>query len=132
MFNVICIHIDVIYVHNIIFGRFFLNFRPHLNQISVNPMVIALILKELRTIKKASQQQIADKLNIERSTYTKWETGQVMLRVDQLQEIANLYGIDFEFMARCIEAGKLVSQNDVERYIYLQEQKELRGDGGGG
>lgn len=88
--------------------------------------IIALILKELRLLKNASQQQISDKLNIERSTYTKWETGQISLRVDQLQEIANLYGIDFEFMARCINAGKLISINDVKRFIYLQEQKELR------
>lgn len=32
-------------------------------------------LLELRTENNLTQQQIADKLGIQRSTYTKWETG---------------------------------------------------------
>lgn len=88
-------------------------------------MNIGFILKELRAIKKASQLQIASKLNIERSTYTKWETNKVMLKVDQLKDLSNLYGIDFEYMARCVEAEKIVSRKDIERFIHQQEQKEL-------
>ncbi len=89
-------------------------------------MNLGFILKELRAIKKASQQQIANRLHIERSTYTKWETNKVMLRVDQLKDLSSLYGMDFEYMARCVEAEKIVSRKDVERFIYQQEQKELR------
>ena len=47
-------------------------------------MDLGFILKGLRTIKKVTQQQIASRLHIERSTYAKWETNKVMLKVDQL------------------------------------------------
>ena len=87
-------------------------------------MNISLILKELRSIKKATQQQTASKLNIERNTYAKWETGKVMIKVDQLQDLAKIYGIDFEWIARCVEAEKIVFKKDIERYIRMQEQKE--------
>jgi transcriptional regulator with XRE-family HTH domain len=89
-------------------------------------MKFGFILKELRQIKGVTQQLIADKLNIERSTYSKWETDKIILRVDQLKNIASIYGMDFEFMSRCIEAQKLVSKNDVERFIRMQEEKEKR------
>lgn len=70
-------------------------------------MTIGYILKELRTLKKVSQQQITDRLNIERSTYAKWETDKIMLRADQLINLSNYYGIGFELMARCVEVGKI-------------------------
>lgn len=93
--------------------------------LSGNTMKLGFILKELRIIKKASQKQIANSLYVERSTYAKWETGRVMLRVDQLKDLANLYGLEFEYIVRCIEAEKLISKEDVLRFIYQQEQKEL-------
>lgn len=87
-------------------------------------MTIGYILKELRTLKKVSQQQIADRLNIERSTYAKWETDKIMLRVDQLINLSNYYGIGFELMARCVEVGKIVFKNDIERLIWHKKQKD--------
>lgn len=88
-------------------------------------MKLGFILKELRIIKKASQQQIANSMYIERSTYAKWENGRVMLKVDQLKELANLYGLNFEYLVRCIEAEKIISKEDVLTFIHQQEQKEL-------
>ena len=82
------------------------------------------ILKELRKIKGATQKSIAEKLNIERSTYSKWESDKIVIRVDQLKKLASVYGLDFEFMSRCVEAEKVLSRNDVERFIRMQEEKE--------
>jgi transcriptional regulator with XRE-family HTH domain len=89
-------------------------------------MKFGFILKELRQLKGVTQQFIADKLNIERSTYSKWETDKIVLRVDQLRNLALIYGLDFEYMSRCVEAQRLVSKNDVERFIRMQEEKEKR------
>lgn len=89
-------------------------------------MNLGLILKELRLLKKASQLEIATKLNIERSTYTKWETGHVMLKVNQLKDVSDLYGISLEHMVRCVDAEKLVFINDIERLMHIQERKEIR------
>ena len=126
----IYIHNIVIYIHIPKVYYFILNLGY--SNLAIYPsMNIGFILKELRTIKKITQQQIASKLNIERSTYAKWETGKVMLKVDQLKELCILYGVDFEYMARCVEAEKVISRKDIERFIYLQEQKELALWGGG-
>lgn len=114
-------HIRVIYTHIFETEVFIVNLnRPYVNL----PMKFGSILKELRKIKGVNQQQIAEKLNIERSTYSKWETDKIVIRVDQLKNLAAIYGLDFEFMSRCVEAGKVLSRNDVERFIRMQEEKE--------
>lgn len=87
-------------------------------------MKFGFILKELRLIKGVTQQYIADRLNIERSTYSKWETERIMLRVDQLKHIADIYGLDFEYISRCVETQRIISKSDAERFIRMQEKKE--------
>lgn len=86
-------------------------------------MKIGLILKELRSLKGASQQKIAELLNVERSTYSKWETDKITVNINRLQEIANIYGLDLEYMGRCVEAQKVISKNDVARFIKIAEDR---------
>lgn len=86
-------------------------------------MKIGFLLKELRSLKGVSQQKIADMLNIERSTYCKWETDKITIDVNRLREIANIYGLDLEYMGRCVEAQKIISKNDVTRFIQIAEAK---------
>ncbi len=50
-------------------------------------------LKKLRKDKNLSQQQIANELNIKRSTYSNWESGQVMPSVDTLRKICDTFGV---------------------------------------
>ena len=50
-------------------------------------------LKYLRNIKKISQQQLANKLEIDRSTISKWETGDIDPTVSNVIAIANLLGV---------------------------------------
>ena len=86
-------------------------------------MNIGFILKELRSLKGVSQQEMAKLLNVERSTYCKWETAKIAIDVNRLNEIAKIYGLDLEYMSRCIEAGKIVSKNDVIRFMQIAEAK---------
>jgi transcriptional regulator with XRE-family HTH domain len=87
-------------------------------------MKIGPILKELRSIKNVSQGYIAGRLNIERSTYAKWESGKVTLKVYQLKALSDIYGIDLVFMAKFIEAGEITRKKELSRHIFIQEVKE--------
>lgn len=61
-------------------------------------------LKFLRTSRRISQQLLADKLNIDRSTISKWETGDYDPTIGNVLSVANildvpvadLVGIDIE------------------------------------
>lgn len=86
-------------------------------------MKIGFILKELRLLKGVNQQKIADLLHVERSTYCKWETDKNTLDIKRLHDIATIYGIDLEYIGRCIEAQKIISKNDVARFIQIAEAK---------
>lgn len=86
-------------------------------------MNIGFILKELRTLKGVSQQEMANLLNVERSTYCKWETDRITIDVNRLYEIAKIYGLDLEYISRCIEAGKIISKNDVIRFMQTADAK---------
>ncbi len=51
------------------------------------------VLKRLRLINGCSQQDVADNLQIERSTYAKWESKNKDLTFSQLYKIATYYEI---------------------------------------
>lgn len=47
-------------------------------------------LKHLRKSLNLRQEDLANKLSVDRSTITKWETGEAMPRVDKLIPLANI------------------------------------------
>ena len=47
-------------------------------------------IKHIRIDSGMSQLQLAEKLDVDRSTVTKWETGVAMPRVDKLIELARV------------------------------------------
>lgn len=53
-------------------------------------------LKHLRNLKKLTQQEIANFLHIERSTYTKYETGDATPSIYLLNELANFYNCSMD------------------------------------
>lgn len=61
---------------------------------NVNPM-IGRRLKQFRVACGITQEQIAEKLNVNRSTYTKYETGVSEPSIDILSRIVSIFGIDF-------------------------------------
>ena len=86
-------------------------------------MKVGFIFKELRSLKGVSQQKIADMLNVERSTYSKWETDKITVNLTRLQQIANIYGLDLAYLSKCIEDQKIISKNDVVISIQMAEAK---------
>ncbi len=45
-------------------------------------------LKKLRNHAKLTQEGVAERLNIDRFTIAKWETGEAMPRADKLSQLA--------------------------------------------
>ncbi|MGN1062082.1 MAG: helix-turn-helix domain-containing protein [Candidatus Scatosoma sp.] len=53
-------------------------------------------LKELRKAERLTQQQVADKLNIGRVNYTRYETGAVRPDYETLLSLADFYDISLD------------------------------------
>ena len=49
-------------------------------------------IKSLREKKGLTQEQLAQKLKLDRSTIAKWETGEAMPRADKLPVLAEILG----------------------------------------
>jgi len=83
-------------------------------------------LKYLRTIKKISQQELADKLKIDRSTISKWETGDFEPTVGNVISIANIFGIPIaDLVYKDIKNEDLIFDELEELFI---QNKELLTD----
>ena len=50
-----------------------------------------MIIKELRKSLNMTQEELAEKLNVNRSTVAMWETGAAMPRADKLPELAKIF-----------------------------------------
>lgn len=57
-------------------------------------------LKSLRDQAKFTQEDVAVKLNIDRSTIAKWETGEAMPRADKLPQLAQVLGCTIDELFR--------------------------------
>lgn len=57
-------------------------------------------LKSLRDQAKFTQEDVAVKLNIDRSTIAKWETGEAMPRADKLPQLARVLGCTIDELFR--------------------------------
>ena len=55
-------------------------------------------LKELRTAQKLTQQQMADYLGVDRTTYVKYETDKSEPTFDTLQKLADYFGVTVDFL----------------------------------
>ena len=55
-------------------------------------------LKQLREEKKLSQQQLADKLKLNRSTYARYELNKTQPDYDTLEKLANFFGVSTDYL----------------------------------
>lgn len=63
------------------------------------------IIQNLRNKNNFTQEQLANKLNVDRSTIAKWETGEAMPRADKLPEIAKILGCTIDDLFKSEEEG---------------------------
>lgn len=55
-------------------------------------------IKNLRVINKRTQVEIAKVLGIAQNTYSQYENGKIPYRADMLIVLADLYGVDIDFL----------------------------------
>ena len=64
----------------------------------LTPLKIAENLRMLRTYNYICQREIAELLNLERSTYTYYETGKIHPSLSSLMKLALLYNVTTDFL----------------------------------
>ncbi|WAC41405.1 helix-turn-helix domain-containing protein [Pedobacter sp. SL55] len=75
------------------------------------------VLKQLRAMSGFGQQEIANALKIERSTYTKWENKEKDLALSQITQIAAFYGLGPNALTKMILDGYVSSPDVVASLI---------------
>lgn len=91
-------------------------------------MIISEKLKIARTACGFTQQQIADILGIDRSSYAYYETGKTTPSAENLRRLAALFGVDIEWFLGDIVPGLLSEPEDVfsvNRAIRASKMSEL-------
>lgn len=63
------------------------------------------VIKQLRKTKGYTQEEIAVKLNIDRSTYSTWENQKVDLTLSQLRKIADAYEIKVFMLVKLLDGA---------------------------
>ena len=64
-------------------------------------------IRELRKAQKLSQQELATKLGVDRSTIAKWETGTNSPRIDKLRQLATVLNCSLDDLV----SGKIAHQS---------------------
>lgn len=101
-------------------------------------------LKYLRTIKKISQQELADKLKINRSTISRYENDDIEPTIENVIEIANvlgvpvadLVGIDIqqdgyytdEFEELFLKNKEILNSDDIDTIKFIIEKRKKEHD----
>ena len=87
-------------------------------------------LKRLRENKKLSQQQLADKLNINRSTYARYELNKTQPDYETLQKLAEFYNVSIDYILTGVDT-KLTEKDERDIAKRMEKIKQdLAADGG--
>lgn len=85
-------------------------------------------IKTLRKEKKKTQQNIADLLNIRRSTYGEYERGKILPPMDKLKIIADYFGVTVDYLIGNEEATENQEEIDVSQQLEVALET-LKNDG---
>ncbi|MCM8761268.1 MAG: response regulator [Candidatus Omnitrophica bacterium] len=76
-------------------------------------------LKNIRTSRNISQQELAKKLNVAQSTVGMWESGKRVPKLDELKRLARVLGITIS----CLLSGKERKIEIIKNEIYIDGEK---------
>lgn len=80
------------------------------------------ILKGLRHERGFSQIALSDKMNISKSTIAMWETGKRLPSRDNMEEIADIFNVDTDYLYGKSEIKRKVSfDSDGNPLVYIPE-----------
>lgn len=82
------------------------------------------MLKMLRLNSRMTQKQVAELLNVDRSTYTYYETGKIKPNVDTLVKLCCIFDVSMDVLAE-IKGGDLdILKENVEEYLSAGEDAQ--------
>lgn len=90
------------------------------------PMVLfGARLRELRRQQKMTQQRVADHLQVDRTTYTKYESGRVSPDHQALVRLAELFGVTVDSLLGREETADIAVAHEegAQMLLSLQEQR---------
>lgn len=80
------------------------------------------IFSELRKERNYSQRKIADMLSVSNSTVAMWETGQRYPQRETMEQIADLFNVDMDYIYGKTDIRRRVSfDSNGESYVYVPE-----------
>lgn len=97
-----------------------------------DPQPVILVGARLRALRKQSrmtQQAVAERLNIHRTTYNKYEAGTVAPDQQGLVRLSEIFGVTVDYLLGCEDSAPVLSVADPgeNRHILsLQEQTLLQ------
>lgn len=87
------------------------------------------LLKNYRKINQLTQQQVADALNINRTTYTYYETGKTEPSIDTLHKLIKIFGITYDDLLpsdkNCLSMRELYFKNDNALFNLTQAEQNV-------
>ncbi len=82
------------------------------------------MLKMLRLNNRMTQKQVADLLNIDRSTYTYYETGKIKPSVDTLVKLCCIFDVSMDILTESKCDNLNVLKENVEEYLNTGENSQ--------
>lgn len=79
----------------------------------VNIMIYSNKLKEIRNKNNLSQEEVSNILNIERGTYSQYETEYIIMPIKHINKICNYFNVSLDY---------LFSLNNQEQYYNLKKE----------
>lgn len=83
---------------------------------------IGLIIRELRTEKELTQEQLAAIMDVSISTIQNWESAAVLPGIDRLIKLARLFNVTLDYLAGLDEDRRVVLDNLKPRQQNLIER----------
>jgi len=83
-------------------------------------------LKEIRKESNITQKEVANVLNVERSTYTGWENGKNTIPLKQLIKICNYYKCSIDYMTGLTNKNKYYCLIELDINVIGKNLKSLR------
>lgn len=86
------------------------------------------LLKNYRKINQLTQQQVADALNINRTTYTYYETGKTEPSIDNLHRLIQIFGITYDDLLpsekNCLSIKELYLKSENTAFFNLSSAEQ--------
>lgn len=83
-------------------------------------MTLSEKITALRTGRKLSQGDVAERLDVSRQSVSKWETGQSVPELDKIVKLADLFGVSVDELVRDGDAPQPAPPEAEQRVVYVK------------